>query len=192
MAKFFLSVFAIVGLTSSLVSAQTSTWIPDKAHSEVNFSVLHLELSNVRGHFGNIGGAVTINDSDITKSTVNVTIDVTTADTGVAPRDSDIKSANFFDVAQFPTATFVSSNVTKAGNGLTVTGDLTLHGVTKQVVLQVEGPTGPITGMDHKPHSGFSANTTISRSAFGIGVKYPAAVVGDEVKVTIDLDVAKQ
>ena len=186
------SLGSILLLSAPLALAQTSTWVPDKAHSEVDFSILHLSLSNVRGHFGNIGGNIVLNESDIAKSTVNVSIDVNTVDTGVADRDADLKSPNFFDVAQFPTATFVSTNVAKNGNALTVSGNLTVHGVTKPVVLQVEGPTGPLPGMDKKPHSGFSATTTISRTAFGIGTKYPAAMVGDEVKLTIDLDVAKQ
>jgi polyisoprenoid-binding protein YceI len=151
-----------------------------------------MSLAHVRGHFGNIGGTIVLDESDITKSTVKVTIDVTTVDTGVARRDGDLKSPNFFDVAQYPTATFVSTAVVKNGDGLMVSGNLTLHGVTKPVVLQVEGPTGPVPGMDKKPHSGFSASTTISRTAFGIAAKYPSAVVGDDVKLTIDLDVAKQ
>ena len=192
MIKWLSSVSATLLLTASLGFAQTSTWVPDKAHSGVDFSVLHMSLSNVRGHFGNIGGSIVLNESDITKSTVNVTIDVSTVDTGVAPRDSDVKSPNFFDVTQFPTATFVSTSIAKSGSALAVSGNLTLHGVTKPVVLQVEGPTGPVPGMDKKPHSGFSATTTISRTAFGIATKYPAAVVGDEVKLTIDLDLAKQ
>jgi polyisoprenoid-binding protein YceI len=187
--------FSIVGtlaLAAPLALAQTSTWVPDKAHSGVDFSVLHMGLSKVRGHFGNIGGTIVVNEADITKSIVNVTIDVNTVDTGVAARDGDLKGANFFDVAQFPTATFVSSNVVKSGTGLAVSGNLTLHGITKPVVLQVEGPTGPIQGMDKKPHSGFSATTTISRTTFGIATKFPTAVVGDEIALTIDLDVAKQ
>jgi polyisoprenoid-binding protein YceI len=184
---------AIVSLTGSLAMAQSSTWTPDKAHSEVDFSILHMSLTNVHGRFGNIGGTLTWNDADVTKSTVNVTIDVTSVDSGVATRDTDLKSANFFDAAQFPTATFVSTSVSKNGSSsLTVNGNLTLHGVTKPVVLQVDGPTGPVQGMDHKPHSGFSATTTISRTAFGIATKYPTSVIGDDVKLNIDLDVAKQ
>ena len=179
-------------LSASFIQAQSSTWVPDRAHSEVGFSILHMSLSKVRGHFGNIGGAIVLNESDIAKSSVNVTIDVTTVDTGVAGRDGDLKSPNFFDVAQFPTATFVSTSVAKIGSGLSVSGNLTLRGITMPVVLEVEGPTGPVPGMDKKPHSGFSGTTIISRTAFGIGSKYPAAVVGDEVKLTIDLDVAKQ
>jgi polyisoprenoid-binding protein YceI len=123
---------------------------------------------------------------------VNVTIDVTSIDTGVSGRDSDLKSTNVFDAAQFPTATFVSTSVAKNGSGLTVNGNLTLHGVTKPVSLDVQGPTGPVPGMDHKPHAGFSATTTITRSAFGIAPKYPAAMIGDDVKLTIELDAAKQ
>jgi polyisoprenoid-binding protein YceI len=151
-----------------------------------------MSLANVRGRFGNIGGQIVQNDADIAKSTVNITIDVTTVDTGVPPRDADLKSDHFFDVAKNPTATFVSSSVAKNGTGLTVNGNLTLHGVTKPVTLQVDGPTGPVSGMDHKPHEGFSATTTISRTAFGIASSYPASVVGDDVKLNIDLDIAKQ
>ena len=172
--------------------AQTSTWTPDKAHSEVDFTILHMSLSKVHGRFGNIGGQIVWNAADVTKSTVNMTIDVNTVDTGVAPRDSDLKSANYFDVAQFPTATFVSTSVAKTANGLTVNGNLTVHGVTKPVVLQVEGPMGPVPGMGGKMHAGFSANTTVSRTAFGIGSKTPAAVLGDDVQLSIELDVVKQ
>jgi polyisoprenoid-binding protein YceI len=182
----------IVALATSSALAQTSTWVPDKAHSGVDFSILHMSLSQVRGHFGNIGGSIVWNEGDITKSTVNVTIDTTTVDTGVAPRDADLKSDHFFDVAQFPTATFTSTSVSKSSGGLTVSGNLTLHGVTKPVVLQVQGPRGPVTGMDKKPHCGFSATTTVKRTAFGIATKYPPSMVGDDVPLTIDLDMAKQ
>ena len=186
------SFLATLALAAPLALAQTSTWVPDKAHSGVDFSILHMSLSNVRGHFGNIGGSIVLNDSDITKSTVNVTIDVTTVNTGVTARDTDLKSPNFFDVAQFPTATFVSTSVSKSGGGMTVSGNLTLHGVTKPVVLQVQGPRGPVTGMDKKPHSGFSATTTVKRTDFGIATKVPTSIVGDDVTLNIDLDVAKQ
>jgi polyisoprenoid-binding protein YceI len=190
--KKFIVLAGVLTLVAPLAIAQTSTWIPDKNHSEVDFSILHMSLSKVRGKFGNISGSIVMNEADISKSTVNVIIDATTVDTGVAARDSDLKSPNFFDVAQFPTATFVSTSVAKSGNGLTVTGNLTLHGVTKPVTLNVEGPTGPVQGMDKKPHEGFEATTTIKRTDFGIATKVPAAVVGDEVQLTINLDMAKQ
>jgi polyisoprenoid-binding protein YceI len=172
--------------------AQASTWSPDKAHSEVVFGILHMSLSKVHGRFGVSGGQIQWNETDITKSTVNVTIDVASIDTGVSARDTDLKSSGMFDVAQFPTATFVSTNVAKTGKGLTVNGNLTLHGVTKPVVLEVEGPTGPAAGMGGKMHAGFSATTTISRKDFDLGTKYPAAVLGDDVKLNIELDVVKQ
>ena len=103
------------------------------------------------------------------------------------------RSASFFDVDHFPTAIFTSTSVLKHGNGLTVYGNLTLHGVTKPVVLEVEGPNGPIESpMDHKQHSGFSATTTLSRTAFGIASKFPAAILGDDVQLTVELEVVKQ
>jgi polyisoprenoid-binding protein YceI len=172
--------------------AQTSTWVPDKAHSEVDFSILHMSLSKVHGRFGNLGGQITWDDTDITKSSVNVTIDVATVDTGNESRDTDLKSAGYFDVKQFPTATFVSTSVAKSGSGLTINGNLTLHGVTKPVVLQVEGPAGPVKGMGGKMHAGFSATTTIKRSDFGIAPKAPGAILGDNIPLSIELDVVKQ
>lgn len=190
--KRLVSAIGILALAAPLAIAETATWVPDKAHSSVDFSISHMSLSKVRGHFGNVGGKIQWNDADISKSSVDVTIDVNTVDTGVSGRDSDLKSANFFDVAQFPTATFTSTSVAKAGDKLTVTGNLTLHGVTKPVTLEVEGPSGPVPGMDHKPHAGFSAKTTINRKDFGIGSKMPAAMLGEDVPLTIDLDIAKQ
>lgn len=186
------SLAASLVILAPVAFAQTSTWIPDQAHSEVDFSIIHMSLSNVRGHFGNIGGTIGLNEADIVKSTVTVTIDVSGADTGVTARDADLKSANLFDVTRFPTALVVSTSGTKRGAGFTVSGDLTLHGVTKPVVLQMAGPSGPVPEMDHKPHSGFSATTTIGRTAFCIAPQCPATVVGDEVKLTIDLDLARR
>lgn len=186
----------ILGILATAVpviaAAQTSTWIPDKAHSEVDFSILHMSLTKVHGRFGNIGGQIVWNQADVTKSTVNVTIDVTTVDTGVGMRDNDLKSANYFDVTQFPSATFVGTSVTKTTNGLAINGNLTLHGVTKPVVLQVEGPTGPAPGMGGKMHAGFSATTTLKRTDFGIAPKTPSTVVGDDVQLGVELDLVKQ
>jgi polyisoprenoid-binding protein YceI len=179
-------------LAASFAHAETSTWKADSAHSEVGFAIKHLAISNVRGRFGKTEATVMYDDKDITKSTVNATIDISGVDTGEAPRDNHLKSDSFFDVAKFPTATFASTSVAKGGSGLTITGNLTLHGVTKPVTLDVEGPTAPISGMDKKQHVGFSATTTIHRSDFNLGTSFPAAVVGEDVKITIDLDVAKQ
>jgi polyisoprenoid-binding protein YceI len=182
----------MVALAAPLAMAQTSTWTLDKAHSEIDFSVRHMSVSNVRGRFGITEGKILYNESDVTKSTVTVTIDTTTVDTGVSGRDNDLKSDHFFDVANFPTATFASTSVAKNGNHLTVNGNLTLHGVTKPVTLDVDGPSAPVPGMDHKPHSGYSATTTIKRTDFGIAPKYPAAAIGDDIKLDIELEVVKQ
>jgi polyisoprenoid-binding protein YceI len=183
---------AALALAAPLAMAQTSTWKADSAHSEVDFSIKHLGISNVRGRFGKVAATIVYDDKDVTKSTVNATIDVSGLDTGNSSRDNDIKSDNYFAVEKNPTATFVSTSVAKGGAGLQISGNLTIKGTTKPVVLDVEGPTAPITGMDKKPHAGFSASTTIHRTDFGIGANVPTAVLSDEVKVTIDLDVAKQ
>lgn len=182
----------ILALAAPLAVAQTSTWAIDPAHSEIEFVVRHMGVSNVHGRFGNIQGNVVTNDADATKSTVQVTIDTTTVDTGVGQRDADLKSPHFFDVNKFPTATFASTGVVKNGTHLTVSGNLTVHGITRPVQLDVDGPSAPVPGMDKKPHSGFSATTTVSRKDFGVGADFPAAVVGDEIKLTIELEVVKK
>jgi len=184
-----LSAFA---LSAPLAMAQTSTWNVDAAHSGVDFTVKHMSLSNVRGHFGGLKGSITFNEADITKSSVSVTIDTTTVDTGMSMRDNDLKGANYFDVAKFPTATFTSTSVSGAGGHLTVNGNLTLHGITHPVTLDVEGPAGPVPGMDKKQHAGYSATATLKRKDFGIGANTPDTMVSDDIKLTLDLDVAKQ
>ena len=182
----------ILALAAPLALAQTSNWTIDPAHSSIEFTVRHMSVSNIHGRFAIQSGKILLNEADITKSTVQVTIDAASVDTGVSMRDNDLKSPNFFEVASFPTASFTSTSVAKSGSGLTVTGNLTLHGVTKPVVLDVEGPSAPAPGMDHKPHSGYSASTTLKRTDFGIAAKYPPAVIGDDVKMVIDLEVVKQ
>jgi polyisoprenoid-binding protein YceI len=182
----------IVTLAAPSAFAQPTTWASDPAHSEVDFAITHMSISKVHGRFGGINATIQYNESDITKSTVQVTIDVSTIDTGVQGRDNDLKGANYFDVANFPKATFTSTSVTKYGNDLHVAGNLTLHGVTKPVVLDVEGPTAPVTDRRGKTHVGFSAVATITRSDFGIAPNMPVAMLGDEVKLTIELDAVKQ
>ena len=139
-----------------------------------------------------MNASIAYNEADVTRSTVNATIDVSGLDTGEEERNNHLKSPDFFDVAATPTATFTSTSVAKSDNGLTINGNLTVHGVTKPVVLHAEGPRGPAPGMDHKPHAGFSATTTLKRTDFGIGAKFPAAVVGEEVKLDIELEIVKQ
>jgi polyisoprenoid-binding protein YceI len=186
---------ATVSLAPSFASAQ-STWKLDPAHSHAEFAVRHMGLSNVRGRFSNINGVITFDEKDLSKSSVNATIDTTTVDTGVAQRDGHLKSPDFFDVAKFPTMTFASKSVAKSGDEYLVTGDLTLHGVTKSVVLHMDAPDKEQAGMDGKPHRGFSATTSIHRQDFGLvwagTLKSGEAVVGDDVKITLDVEAAQQ
>lgn len=191
MRRFVLAV-GMLATTASFAVAQNSNWISDPAHSEVDFTVTHLSISKVHGKFAKVNARITLDASDVTKSSVVATIDTSTVDTGETARDNDLRSAHFFDVANFPTATFTSTSVAKSGNGLSVAGNLTLHGVTKPVTLDVESPNGPVAGMGGKQHTGYSATTTISRNAFGIGAAMPVAMVGDEIKLSIDLDVVRQ
>jgi polyisoprenoid-binding protein YceI len=183
----------ILALAAPMAFGQYSTWASDPNHSEVDFSIKHGGVSNVHGRFGAVAATLVYNEADVTKSTVTATIDIATVDTGVTARDTHLKTDAFFDVAKFPTATFTSTGVVKNGNKLTVSGNFTVHGVTKPVVLDVDGPSQPVEGMmDHKPHSGFTATTTLSRAAFGIGTGFPSAMVGDEVKLTIEVEIVKQ
>jgi polyisoprenoid-binding protein YceI len=191
--KHFALATAILALAAPLALAQTSTWKSDPAHSEVDFSIKHMSISNVHGRFGKVDATLVYNQADVTKSTVNATIDVSGVDTGEAARDNHLKTDSFFDVAKFPTATFVSTGVVRDGANLKVAGNLTLHGVSKPVVLEVEASGAPVENpMDHKLHTGFSATATISRTAFAIGSSFPDAIVADAVKMTIELDVVKQ
>jgi polyisoprenoid-binding protein YceI len=182
----------VLALAAPLALAQTSTWVSDPNHSEVDFSISHMSVSKVHGRFGAVNATIVYNEADVTKSTVTATIGVGTVETGVDQRNNHLKSADFFDVANMPTATFTSTSVAKNGNKLTVTGNLTLHGVTKPVVLDVEGPTQAVADPKGKLHAGFSATTKLDRAEFGIGPKFGAAMVGDEVSLDIELEVIKQ
>jgi polyisoprenoid-binding protein YceI len=182
----------LLALAAPLALAQNTTWVSDPNHSEVDFAISHMSISKVHGRFGKVNANIQLNAADITKSSVEVTIGVDTIDTGVQGRDNDLKGAGYFDVTNFPTSTFTSTSVSKNGSGLSVTGNLTLHGVTKPVVLAVEGPTAQVTDQRGRVHCGFSATATIIRTDYGIAPKAPAAMVGDEVKLTIEVDAIKQ
>jgi polyisoprenoid-binding protein YceI len=181
--------------TVTLAHAQSSTWKIDPAHSAAGFTVRHMGLSNVHGRFGGVTGQITLDPVDLSKSSVKATIDTTTVDTGVAPRDTDLKSPNFFEVAKYPTMTFVSTSVTKNGDGYTITGDLTMHGVTKQVVLAMDPPSKELT-MGKQTRRGFDATTSIHRQDFGLNwggaLKSGDAMIGDDVKVTLEVEAVKE
>jgi polyisoprenoid-binding protein YceI len=171
--------------------AQPSTWKIDPAHSSVNFEITHLAVSHVHGSLTNVSGVVELNDKDITKSSVEATIDTTTVSTGVVKRDNTLKSDNFFNVQRYPQITFKSSSIRRNNGTFQLLGDLTLNGVTRSVTLDLDGPSPPQT-VSGKTISGFSATGLIRRSNFSFGASKFNAVVGDDVKLTIDVEIDKQ
>lgn len=188
---------ALASLTLALGwSAQASTWTIDSHHSSAQFSVRHMMISNVRGEFSNLNGTVEFDGKDPNSIKVDATIDTTTINTREAQRDAHLKSADFFDVAKFPTMTFKSKRVSdvRAG-GFKLVGDLTIHGVTKEVVLDVTGPSAEIKDQRGAVHIGASATTTINRKEFGLlwnrVIDGGGVVVGDEVSVTIDFELVR-
>ena len=171
--------------------AQSSQWQIDPAHTTTGFTVRHMGISNVHGRFTKVEGAATIDDSDVTKSSVNATMYVDSIDTGVQMRDNDLKSPNYFDAAQFPTITFKSKSISKNGDKLKVVGDLTIHGVAKEVTLDVDGPSAPIK-QGPNLRRGLSATTTVNRKDFGVGAKAPAAMIGEDIQIQIDAELTQK
>jgi polyisoprenoid-binding protein YceI len=187
-------------LAASLVSALAtpalaSDWQIDPSHSQAQFSVRHLMVSNVRGEFGKLAGSATLDESDITRSRVEATIDATTINTREPKRDAHLKSPDFFDVAKFPTLTFKSTSIKQSGKDhLAVTGDLTIHGVTRPITLDVtitpelKSPFGDV-------RRGASATGKLSRKDYGLkwnmALETGGVVVGDEVSLTIDVELVK-
>src|SRR5512133_644006 len=176
--------------------ADVSTWNLDPAHSQASFTIRHLVISNVRGEFQKFSGAVQLDDKDLSKSSVDVTIQAASIDTGNPDRDKHLRSPDFFDAEKFPTIAFKSTKVEKAGDGkLHVTGNLTMKGVTKPVVLAVDGPTGEIKDPKGNLRRGLSAFTTINRKDWGLNwskTVEAGPVVGDDVKIHIEAELIQQ
>jgi len=189
MKRFLPGLVVAVALAIS-ASAQVETWQIDPNHSAAQFAVRHNGISTVRGAFAKTTGTVQYDPSDPTKTVIDVTIDANSIDTRVEPRDKDLRSPNFFDVEKFPTITFKSKRAEAEGKGkLKITGDLTIHGVSKEVVLQVDGPNGPNKDPRGNQHMGASATTQISRKDFG--VNGAPGGVADEIQITIDVELVK-
>src|SRR5271156_3133114 len=186
-----------IAMTIALpILAHADTWQIDPAHTSVEFSVRHMMISNVKGQFQKTSGTIATTGSDPASAVVDATIDASSVDTRVERRDMHLKSPDFLDVAKYPTITFKSTKVEADGpNKWKVTGDLTLHGVTKPVVLDVESSAQPISMMG-KTHAGASATTKINRSDFGLtwnkALEAGGVVVGDEVAISIDVEAIKQ
>ncbi len=188
--------FAVaVALVAPALAAAQSSWILEPNHTHSAFTVRHLVISNVRGEFAKTSGTVTLDDKDLTRSSVEATIETGSIDTRVADRDAHLKSPDFFDAAKYPTITFRSTKVAPSGpEQLAVTGDLTLRGVTKPVTLTVT--TSPeVKGMAGETRRGFSATTKINRKDFGLAwnkTVEAGPVVGDEIAITLDVEVVKE
>jgi polyisoprenoid-binding protein YceI len=187
------SALSFAALVSTALPSLAETYTIDPQHSQAGFSIRHMMLSNVRGAFSKVSGTVEYDPAKPAASKVNATIEMSSVDTHDAKRDEHLRSADFFDVEKYPTMTFKSTKVAPRGkDGLTVTGDLTLHGVTKQVVLNVEGPTAELK--DPKgAKRGASATTKIHRKDFGITYNKQldngGVALGEDVDVTLDVEI---
>jgi polyisoprenoid-binding protein YceI len=187
MSRSVFTFIAALAMTAS-AAAQAGTWQIDPNHTAAQFAVRHLGVSTVRGAFTKVSGSATYDPSDPTKTSLEATIDANSVDTRVEMRDNDLRSPRFFDVQKYPTITFHSKQTKVAGPGkLLITGDLTIHGVTKEVVLDVDGPATPIKDpMGKGQRMGASATTKVNRQDFGVSAL--PGVIGDEITITIDTE----
>jgi polyisoprenoid-binding protein YceI len=189
------SLVLLVLLLPVPAAAQSVVWTIDADHSAATFTVRHMLVANVKGEFDGPSGTVTYDQAHIAETLkVDATIKAATIRTRNADRDADLRSANFFDVAKFPTLTFKSKKtVAGAAGHFLVTGDLTMHGVTQEVVLDVEGPTPAVMDLWKQKRVGATMTTVLSRRAFGLRynelLEAGGAVVGDEIRVSIDLEI---
>ena len=183
---------AFLGLVAAAAVASAETWNIDPAHTTVEFSVRHMMISNVKGQFEKLSGTIAANGNDPNSVQISAVIDAASINTRVEKRDAHLKSAAFLDVDKYPTITFKSTKVEPHGsNKWKVTGDLTLHGVSKPVVLEVE-TTAPIKDPSGKTRTGASATTKIDRKDFGVTWNKPmetgGVLVGDEVSIAIEVE----
>lgn len=195
--KNVISKIATVALLLLPALASASTWQIDPDHTNIQFKVRHLMVSNVKGVFHKFSGVVEVDEKDITRSKVTIAIDTASVDTGVAKRDEDLRSDHFFDVVRYPTMTFASRKVEKIGaDNLKVTGDLTIHGITREVVLDVEGPSAAIKDPWGGMRRGASAATKINRKEFGLTwnkvLETGGVVVGDDVAINLEVELVKK
>ena len=192
---------ALAAVVSGAVIAQApspgpNTWTIDSNHSAAGFSVKHLMVSTVRGTLGPVKGTIEWDGTSVESIKADVSIDVSGINTGSESRDRDLKSAEgLFEIAKFPTATFKSKRVVPSGSGtFKLVGDLTIHGVTKEVTLDVDGPSPPLK-QGPNLRAGASATATINRKDFGLTYNRmveAAPVVSDDVKITIDVEATKR
>ena len=183
-------------LTTPQTSTITTTWNIDPVHSVAEFKVKHMMISNVKGQFPKVTGALTLDESDLTKSHVEATIEAASIETRDPQRDAHLKSADFFDVEKFPTLSFKSTGIRRVRDGeLAVEGNLTIHGITRKVVFSVEGPTPSAKDPWGNTRVAVSATTKINRKDFGLtwnaALETGGILVGDEVTITLDVQFVK-
>jgi polyisoprenoid-binding protein YceI len=177
--------------------SDAATWQMDPDHSNIQFKIRHLMVSNVKGDFSKSKGVVTIDDKDITQLKVEVTIDAASVNTSHAKRDEHLRSPDFFDVARYPTITFISKKVMRTDTSrLKVIGDLTIHGVTKEIIADVEGPTSEVKDPSGNFRRGATATTKINRRDFGMTwnkvLDAGGVLVGDDVDIYVEFELVKK
>ncbi len=182
--------------SAATVSAVTA-WDVDPAHSHAQFKVRHLMISNVKGEFTKLTGSAKIDSADITRSSVEASIDAASISTRDAQRDGHLKSPDFFDVEKYPTISFRSTKISRTADGaIEAAGDLTIHGVTKQIVFEVDGPTPETKDPLGNTRIGVEATTTIDRKDFGLTwnstLETGGVMVGDKVTITVDVEFLKK
>jgi polyisoprenoid-binding protein YceI len=188
----------VVGLAvlAACLHAQAVSWKIDTLHSSAQFSVKHLMISTVRGQFGGVKGSVTYDPKNPSATMVDATIDSSTVNTGEPKRDADLKTAEFFDVKKYPVMHFKSKRVEGAGAGkLRMIGDLTINAVTREVILDLEGPSAEIRDAQGRQKIGVSGVTKISRKEFGILynpiLESGGVAVSDEVSIILEIELIK-
>jgi len=183
-------------LATPEVTAATTTWKLDPVHSVAEFKVKHLMIANVKGQFTGVSGALSLDDADLTLSHVEATIDAASINTREPQRDTHLKSPDFFDVEKYPTLFFKSTHVSRNADGeLQVAGNLTIHGVTRNVTFEVEGPTPTVKDPWGNTRVGLSATTKINRKDFGLtwnaALETGGIMVGEEVTITLEVEFVK-
>ena len=181
---------------NTAVGSAIATWNIDPIHSSAQFKVKHMMISNVKGEFSGVTGTLTLDSADITNSGIEASIDVATLNTREPQRDAHLRSADFFDAEKFPKLSFKSSSVRETGVGeLAVEGDLSIHGVTRSVVFEVEGPSASMKDPYGNTRIGLSATTRINRKEFGLvwngALETGGVLIGDEVTITLDVEFVK-
>lgn len=181
----------VLGLAfAATAAAQSGNWQIDPNHTSAQFAVRHMGVSTVRGAFTKVSGTARFDPADPSKTLLDATIDASSVDTRVQMRDNDLRSPNFLDVQKYPTITFKSKQVKSAAAGkLQIAGDLSIHGVTKEVLLDVDGPTAEIKDPMGNRRIGASATTKIIRKDFGVNGL--PGIVGDEINITIDVELTQ-